>query len=236
VRGALIYPAIVLAGTFGVAGFLTFVTLPSLLPIFVSLKVSLPPTTQFLFDFSHFAIKYGLYIGLGLVALVVVFRLLMAVQAFKFIIHRFLLAIPVFGKLEKFSQLTRFSQILGTLLASGVDVVRALQITASSMGSLVYRKELEEIAKNMSKQGETIGDYLARKPKLFPSITERMIRVGEKTGKLDASLLYKEIDTIVGNMTSIIEPILLLVLGVIVGFVAISVITPIYKLTEGVHR
>jgi type IV pilus assembly protein PilC len=242
VRGALIYPAIVLAGTLGVAGFLTFVTLPQLLPIFISLKVSLPPTTQFLFDFSHFAVKNGLYIVLGLVGLVFGFRALLAVKSFRFFVHRITLSIPVFGKLEQYAQLTRFSQILGTLLASGVDIVRSLQITASSMGSLVYRNELEAIAKNMSKQGESIAEYLARKPKLFPSIVERMIRVGEKTGKLDASLLYisdfydKEIDGIVGNMTAIIEPVLLLVLGVIVGFVAISVITPIYKLTEGIHR
>ena len=242
VRGALIYPTIVLAATFGVAGFLTFVTLPQLLPIFISLKVTLPPTTQFLFDFSHFVTKNGLYIAAAVVLLIIGFRALMLVNGFKFFIHRVIIGIPVFGKLEQFAQLTRFSQILGTLLASGVDIVRSLEITASSMGSLVYRNELREIAKNMTKQGESVAVYLARKPKLFPSIVERMIKVGEKTGKLDSSLLYiadfynKEIDGIVGNMTSIIEPALLLVLGVIVGFVAISVITPIYKLTEGIHR
>jgi type IV pilus assembly protein PilC len=242
VRGALIYPAIVLAATFGVVGYLTFVTLPSLLPIFTSLKVSLPPTTQFLFDFSHYVVKNVIYIVLCIVLLIVGLRALFLVKAFRFIIHRYELKVPIFGSLAKYAQLTRFSQILGTLLASGVDVVRALQITAASMGNVVYRRELEEVAKNMSKQGESIAQYLARKPKLFPSIVERMIRVGEKTGKLDESLLYisgfydKEIDGMVGNITTIIEPVLLVFLGIIVGFVAISVITPIYKLTEGIHK
>lgn len=242
VRGALIYPAIVLFGTFCVVGFLTFVTLPGLLPIFTSLKVTLPPTTQFLFNFSHFVTRYAVFIGVAIVLLIIAFRSLMLVKPVRYFVHHAMLSVPVFGALARNAQITRFSQILGTLLASGVDVVRALQITASSMGNVVYRHELEEIAKNMSKQGESISDYLARKQKLFPSITERMIRVGEKTGKLDESLLYiadfynKEIDNMVGNITTIIEPALLLVLGVVVGFVAISVITPIYKLTEGVHR
>jgi type IV pilus assembly protein PilC len=238
VRGALIYPAIVLAATFGVIG---FVTLPSLLPIFISLKVTLPPTTQFLFDFSHFVVKNAVYIVLSIVVLIVGLRSIVLVKSVRFFFHKIELYVPVFGTLARNAQLTRFSQILGTLLTSGVDIVRALQITSASMGNLVYRRELEGIAKNMSKQGETIAEYLARKPKLFPSITERMIRVGEKTGKLDDSLLYisefynKEIDNMVGNITTVIEPILLVFLGLIVGFVAISVITPIYKLTEGIH-
>ncbi len=242
VRGALIYPAIVLTATFGVIGFLTFVTLPSLLPIFISLKVSLPPTTQFLFDFSHYVVKNAVYIVVTIVLLIVGLRSIVTIKPVRFLFHRFELYVPVFGTLARNAQLTRFSQILGTLLASGVDVVRALQITAASMGNVVYRHELEEVAKNMSKQGESIAEYLARKPKLFPSITERMIRVGEKTGKLDESLLYisefynKEIDGMVGNITTVIEPVLLVFLGLIVGFVAISVITPIYKLTEGIHK
>jgi type IV pilus assembly protein PilC len=242
IRGALIYPAIILIGVIAVVGFLTLVTLPQLMPIFTSLKVTLPPTTQFLFDFSHFMQKNGLYLALGLVALVIGFRSLLLVKKFRFVVHRAMLSIPVFGGLLRYAQLTRFSQILGTLLTSGVDVVRALQITASSMGNLVYREELEAIAKNMTKQGESIAEYLERKPVLFPSITERMIRIGEKTGKLDESLMYvaefygKEIDNTVANMTSIIEPALLLIMGVVVGFVAISVITPIYKITEGIHK
>jgi type IV pilus assembly protein PilC len=229
-------------GTFAVVGFLTFVTLPQLLPIFISLKVTLPPTTQFLFDFSHFVIKYIAFIVVGIVLFIIGFRALFLIKKARFFFHRVELMIPVFGTLARNAQLTRFSQILGTLLASGVDVVRALQITAASMGNMVYRKELDAIARNMTKQGESIAEYLARKPTLFPSITERMIRIGEKTGKLDESLLYvadfynKEIDNTVRNMTSIIEPALLLIMGVIVGIVAISVITPIYKLTEGIHR
>jgi type IV pilus assembly protein PilC len=211
------------------------------LPIFISLKVSLPPTTQFLFDFSHYVVKNAVYIVVIAVLLIVGLRSIVLVKPVRFFFHRFELYVPVFGTLARDAQLTRFSQILGTLLASGVDVVRALQITAASMGNVVYRHELEEVAKNMSKQGESIAEYLARKPKLFPSITERMIRVGEKTGKLDESLLYisefynKEIDNMVGNITTVIEPVLLVFLGLIVGFVAISVITPIYKLTEGIH-
>jgi type IV pilus assembly protein PilC len=242
VRGALIYPAIIMIGTFGVTGFLTFVTLPQLLPIFVSLKVKLPPTTQFLFDASVFMRKNALLILLGLAVVITGTRVLFINTKVKFFLHHLLLNIPIFGPLIKNAQITRLSQVLATLLSAGVDVTRALDITAASVSNLVYRRELKSAAEELRRQGVNIADCLNKNVNIFPPVVIQMIRVGEKTGKLDESFRYiadffnKEIDDTVNNMTSIIEPVLLLVMGIIVGFVAVSVITPIYKLTEGVHR
>lgn len=240
VRGALIYPAIILAGVFGITGFLCFVTLPQLLPIFISLKVSLPPTTQFLFDFSHFVSSNVVYIGLIIAALIISIRLLLLNKKFRYFLHKTELMIPVFGPLLRDAQITRLAQVLATLLDAGVDVVRALNITSQSLSNLVFQRELLAIANEVSRQGVNIADCL--NTKYFPPIVIQMIRVGEKTGKLDDSFRYisdfltKEIDDTVNNMTTIIEPVLLLIMGLVVGFVAVSVITPIYKITEGIHR
>lgn len=240
VRGALIYPAIILVGVIAVAAFLTFYTLPQLLPIFVSLKVKLPPTTQFLFDSSKFMTRNWFYIFGSLAVLIAAFRFLLMNNKFRYMVHRALLSIPLFGPLLINTQVTRICQVMATLLSAGVDVVRGLEITAESASNLVYRAELRRIAGELKRQGVNIADCLNQR--YFPPFAVQMIRVGEKTGKLDESFRYiaefltKEIDDQVSNMTTIIEPVLLLFMGVVVGFVAISVITPIYKITEGIHR
>jgi Type II secretory pathway, component PulF len=229
-----------LFGVFGITGFICFVTLPQLLPIFVSLKVSLPPTTQFLFNFSHFVTANAIYIVAGAVLSVILIRLMFLNRTMKYFFHKISLKIPVFGPLTRNAQITRLTQVLGTLLVAGVDIVRALDITSESLNNLVFCRELKRIGTEVTRQGVNIADCL--NPKYFPPIVMQMIRVGEKTGTLDESFRYiseyltKEIDDAVNNMTTIIEPILLLIMGVIVGFVAISVITPIYKITEGIHR
>jgi type IV pilus assembly protein PilC len=240
VRGALIYPIIILIGVFIVVGYLTFFTLPQLLPMFVSLKVKLPPTTQFLFDFSNFCRSNWHFILGAIVFIIIGFRLLLISKKVRYVFHRVTIMIPLFGPLLRNTQITRLSQVMGTLLAAGVDVVKALEITAESVNNLVYRKELKRVASELKRQGMNIADCL--NSKYFPAFVVQMIRVGEKTGKLDDSFRYiadflnKEIDDMVNNMTTIIEPVLLLVMGFIVGFVAISVITPIYKITEGIHK
>jgi len=240
VRGALIYPIIILVGVFIVVGYLTFFTLPQLLPMFKSLKVTLPPTTQFLFDFSHFCTVNWPYILGVIVLLIIAFRLLLISKKVRYALHRAEITIPLFGPLLRSTQITRMSQVMGTLLAAGVDVVKALEITSESVNNLVFRRELKRVAGELQLQGKNIADCL--NPNYFPAFVVQMIRVGEKTGKLDDSFRYiaefltKEIDDMVNNMTTVIEPVLLLVMGFVVGFVAISVITPIYKITEGIHR
>jgi type II secretory pathway component PulF len=182
------------------------------------------------------------YIIAALIAFVIGIRLLMTNKKVLMVVHRMSLDIPAFGPLVKNSQITRLSQVLSTLLSAGVDVTRALDITAASVSNLVYRRELLATAQELRRQGVNIADCLSKTPNIFPPVVVQMIRIGEKTGKLDESFRYiadffsKEIDGTVSNMTSIIEPVLLMVMGIIVGFVAISVITPIYKLTEGIHR
>jgi len=240
--GALIYPAVLLAGTLGVVAFLSFVTLPQLLPVFTGLRIKLPLITRILIAASSWFTHNILWVLLGVVLAIIIMHFLFRYPRVRYAWHVVLLRIPVLGELLQNAQLTSFSRILGTLLTAGVDVVRSLDIAGRSMTNLVYRRQLQEIAKNMRGQGESIADYLKRHERLFPSVVQRMIQVGEKTGKLDETLFYvgefysKEIDNSVRTLTTLLEPIILLVMGVVVGFVALSIITPIYELTRGLTR
>ncbi len=239
VRSAMLYPAIIFSGAIGIALYLTFFILPQLLPLFSSLSVNLPLSTRILL-----AIVKGLrlYWPIALAVLggtiVVSSVLWKKVVAVRYAFTKISLLIPVIGHLSREIQTTQFSRILGTLLTSGVKVVPALRVTADSVSNLVYRKELQEVAFAVERGG-TIGEELGKYPKLFSRTTVSMISVGERTGGLPKSLIAiaefseHEVEGMTKNLTTLIEPIVLLLVGLMVGFVALSIVSPIYQLTQG---
>lgn len=239
IKGALLYPIIIFFGALGIAGYLAFYILPRLLPMFSSLNVNLPPTTKALLAISAFIVKDWAIVLISTAVIVVSSILLYRVQSFKFMVHRMILRIPVFGPLLRAIQVAFFTRILGILLSSGVQIVQAIAVTAVSASNLVYRKELKQISERVER-GESITDELEKTPKLFPKITTGMIKVGDRTGHLAESLMNaaefseKEVDEATKTLATLIEPITLLVVGGLVGFIALSIITPIYKITEGI--
>jgi type II secretory pathway component PulF len=131
-------------------------------------------------------------------------------------------------------------RILGILLKSDVLIIQAFKITAECSTNLAYRQHLQEIAERVSK-GEKISLHLAAYPKMFPPIVAQMVSVGEQTGKLSDSLLFLadmyevEVDEQTKNLSSLIEPALMIFMGLLVGFIAMSIITPIYGITQNLH-
>jgi type IV pilus assembly protein PilC len=185
---------------------------------------------------------YGIFILIGIIIMIILFRITISLPKIKPVWHTFLLKIPIVGVLISYSQLARFSRNLGTLIKSGVAIVKSLEITAETLTNLRFRNDLLSVAKSLTK-GKNIGDSMQKgKFQEFPPLVWRMISVGEKTGKLDESLLYlsdfydDEVDDISKNLTTILEPILLIVIGLVVGFVALSIISPIYQLTGSIRR
>lgn len=241
VRGALIYPIIVFVGAIGIGVYLSFFMLPKLIPLFASLGSNLPPTTRALLAFTGFVRAYWPFLfGFVIVAIIGII-ILWRVRRVRKIIHHVFILLPVFGAMVKQVQITQLSRILGTLLTAGVKVVPALRITADSMGNLVYQEELHGVA-NAVERGETIADEMKLRKNIFNQTTISMARVGESTGKLSDSLLTlanfteTEVDHDIKNLSGLIEPIVLIVVGLIVGFVAMAVITPIYQLTQAVSQ
>jgi type IV pilus assembly protein PilC len=148
---------------------------------------------------------------------------------------------PVLKRMIIQVNMTNFSRTLGLLLRSGVNISEAISITADTTTNLVYHHELKASAAVLQK-GQFLSSYLEKNKKLFPPIASNMIKVGENTGNLVDNLDYLseyyegEVDDFVKNLSSIIEPALMIVMGLIVGFIALSIITPIYSLTQGLQQ
>lgn len=236
---AMIYPLIVVVGTIGTVAYLVFVLLPQITPMFLSLNVELPMSTLFVMASSKFIVNYWSWLLIGSIVIVTIFTILMRVKKIKYVVYSALLYIPIVNTLIKKTQVARFSQMLGVLLASGISVVESFKISAESLEHPVYQRSLNKIASSIQ-NGENIGLYLQQHSELFSPLMTQMIAVGEETARLDKSFLSvskfteQEIDETIKILTTLLEPALMIVIGGLVGFVAISVITPIYQLTSGI--
>lgn len=241
VIGALIYPAVIVFATFGITGLLVVFIFPKILPIFETLNVELPATTKFMIFLSHLVTNYG-GITLGVVLLLITgFWLLLKVKKVKYFLSYALLYVPVFGNVFRDVNLSNMSRTLGLTLKSGIKVVEAISITAESLSHIVYQDALRKLGEEV-KKGEEISPFLSKTPKLFPLVLSQMIAVGESSGNLSETLLYlsdfyeSEVNDVTKNLSNVLEPVLMILMGIIVGFVAISIITPIYEVTQTIGR
>jgi len=238
IRGAMIYPALILISTLGLMIVLAIFVLPNLIPVFRSFYIDLPLTTRILVKMIEGGKDYGIFALLSGISIVALFVFISRFKRTKIITSKLVLKTPLLSKISRFINLARFSRTLHALIKGGVPIVEALDISADTLNNYVYKKELRNLSLSVQK-GEKMGNYLAGKSKMFPSVFCRMISVGEKTGKLDESLLYlaefyeKEVDDLTKNISTIIEPLLLIIIGLLVAFIAISIIMPIYELTHG---
>lgn len=238
VKAALLYPALILSSTFVLVGILSIYILPKLIPLFESFEIDLPLPTRILIWMIKLFQNYGSGILIQIVILILIFIFLSRFPAIKKINHRIILKLPVIGKLNRNVNLAYFSRTLGTLIGSGISIIEALNITANTLSNVIYREQLKKLIAKIQ-HGEEISSCLKTKPKLFPSVFCRMINIGEKTGKLDESLLYlakfyeKEVSDTARNLSTILEPLLLVIIGLVIGFIAVSIIMPIYEITHG---
>jgi type IV pilus assembly protein PilC len=242
IKTAMLYPGLVLAATTIMGGFMSFYILPKLVDFFEAFDTDLPITTQILLWFATIMKNYGVVIVISIVILAIGFSSLLKLKSVKPVWHRFILRIPLIGPFIVNGQLARFSRNLSILLKSGVPISRSLEVTAYSLSNITYQKDLLVINQSLSK-GKNISDALSNpRFKHFPGIVQKMINVGEKTGQLEDTLLYladfyeDEIDAQSKRLSTILEPLLLLGIGLVVGFIALAIISPIYELTGSIRR
>jgi len=241
IKGAMAYPAVIFMATIGITSIMIFIIFPKILPVLTSINVELPLITRAFIYISEFLIKYGYLVGLGVVGLFVGLWLLLRIPRVRFSWHRLLTAMPAVGNMVRAVNIISFARTVGLLLKSGIKIVEALEITANTLGNLVYRKEIMRVAEGV-RRGDPMSKYFVENPKLFPPIFSQMVLVGENTGKLDESILFlaeyyeSELDESTKSLSNILEPVMLLVMGMIVAFVALAIITPIYKITETLGR
>lgn len=239
---AMIYPVIIFFATMGVVGILVFFVLPRLLPVFQSLHVDLPGPTLVLIAITTFLFDYGAWLLGGLVIIFVAwYFFLMRLPVVRRVTHRLILLLPIVGGISRMSNIADFTRTLGLLLKSGSKIVEALIITSASVPNVIYQRAIAEAVETV-KRGESLDKYLARHENLFLPTATRMIEVGNVTGTLESNLFYlaefyeNEIDEETRNLTSVLEPLMLLVMGLLVGFVAIAIITPIYQITQNLNH
>ncbi len=243
IKGAMIYPVVVILILIG-AGFavMTFV-MPKIKEMFDNLGGELPAMTKALIGASNFLTGSTLGLSNALVILLVFAGLIVAFLAWKktefgrYAWAQILLRIPVFGKLSQRVALARFCRGLSTLVSSGVSILKALRITATSVGNAVYEKRINEIADDV-KQGITMAENMKDNELLFPSMVVGMIGVAEQTAQIDAitakiaDYYEDQVDDMVKNLSSLMEPIIIVVLGLAVGFLVIAVMMPILQSSD----
>ncbi len=237
VKGALIYPIIILIATIIIAVTMVVFVFPKILPLFQNAKIQLPLTTRILIATSNALTNYGFWILIGTIILIIGIKLLFKVPPVRYAYNKVLFYLPIFGTSIINYNMATFTRTFGLLLKSGVKITEALDITALTLTNPVYRKELLGSAETI-RQGEFLSKYLSSNARAFPTLLVNMIEVGENTGNLTENLSYladyyeNEVDDFVKNLSSILEPVLLLFMGGIVGFIALSFITPIYQVTR----
>lgn len=241
IKGAMLYPIVVLIAAFVLGMGMSFLILPKIIPLFEGLKTELPFTTRALISFSHFVANNTVSLAIGIVVGVIVLLAILKAKFSRPVTNWLLLKLPIVKGIVVNTNLARFSRTLGTLLKSGLNIDEALQITSQTVSNYYYQKSLREISERVSK-GSRLAASMEDYKKLFPKMVSRMILVGEQSGNLEGTLIYLaefyeiEVDNSTKNLSTAIEPILLLLIGLVVGFLALSIITPIYNITGNIHR
>ena len=234
IQAALVYPAVVVVIAMGVVGFLLVFVIPKFMELFKELGTELPLPTLMLLRLTEF-IQHQWYIVIGLViGVVVFFNTLMKFPGPRYHIDSLKLRVPVMGLLIQKLSIARFSRTLCTLIASGVPILQALVITKDTAGNEVVAKSLQKVHDSI-REGESIAGPLG-KTRIFPLMVVNMINVGEETGSLDqmlnkiADTYEDEVVTTVGALTSLLEPLLIVFMGLMVGAIVICMFLPLVKL------
>ena len=240
VRSAMMYPAVVFVVAVIVAGVMMWYILPQFGKIFVQMGIKeLPASTQIMLDTASVTKQYWYLVLLAIGGAIsgVVFYGRTPTGAMH--LDQLKLKLPVFGDIILKVAISRFTRTFGTLISSGVPVLRALEITTDTAGNLAVAQVIARSRASV-KEGEKISDPMQSSP-LFPMMVTQMIAIGEETGRLDQMLAKisdfydTEVDATLKGLAALIEPIMIVGLGVMVGFIAISVITPIYTVVQNVH-
>ncbi len=237
IRGAMIYPAVVFSAVIGIAIEMVVFILPKILVMFEDFKSDLPFATKALIAIVKFTQSYGLEMLAGIIILVIICVWLYKKRNIKKAVHRVMLHLPIFGSIIQKINLARFTLTLSALLESTIPIVEATKITASVQSNLIYHDSLIEVSEKL-KTGENLSKILTNYHNIFPPMVTEMIMVGEEAGEMEkmlkelAEYYSNEVDNIMRNFATIIEPVVIILLGLMVAGIAVAVIMPMYTLAE----
>jgi type IV pilus assembly protein PilC len=239
VIGAMIYPTVVITIAVAIVSMIMIFVIPKFEQIFKDFGVKLPPVTQLLLDISRWFANWGwAYVLATPIVLSLVWKLIRTSDGGKYATDAVKLKIPILGSILGKSAIGRFTRTLGTLISAGVPILDAINITKETCGNEVYGRALSKVH-DAIREGESMADPL-RATKTCDAIVINMIDVGEETGDLDKMLIKiadnydNDVDVLVGSLISILEPVMVVILGVIVGFIVVALFAPMVTLISAV--
>ncbi|MCH7701117.1 MAG: type II secretion system F family protein [Planctomycetes bacterium] len=242
VIGAMVYPVVVISFAVIIVSGIMYFVIPKFEDIFVDFDVELPKMTQMLIDVSNWFIKGRppgwAVVGLSPLLIFLFFKIVRQSKGGRYVVDVISLKIPVFGSILEKTAVARFTRTLGTLINAGVPILEAINITRDTSGNEVYARALQKVHDEI-REGDSMANPL-RATKVCDGIVVNMIDVGEETGDLDKMLIKvadnydEEVDTAVNSLVSLLEPIMVVVLGAIVGFIVVSLFLPLVSLIESV--
>src|SRR5688572_17796462 len=239
IKGAMIYPAVIFTVAGGAIAILLAFVIPTFQNMFEAAGIPLPLPTRIVIGMSQFLQSYWWAVGAGIILGVFAFRAYYKTSSGQLVIDRLLLSFPILGDLQRKAAVSRFTRTLGTLVSSGVTILEGLEITAKTAGNRVIQDAIMQSRSSIA-GGDTIAQPL-QKSKVFPPMVISMIAVGEQTGGLDemlskiADFYDEEVDAAVSNLLSLLEPIMIVFLGVIVGGMVVAMYLPIFDMINAVQ-
>jgi type II secretion system protein F len=237
IKGALAYPAVMVLAGSGAIVILMTVVMPKIMKIYSDLNQQLPSTTLALIGLSNMLRNYWYIFVVGIASAIFIFWRTLNTKEGKRAFDLFLVKIPLLGDMIVKKEVANFARTLGSLLHNGVSILSALDIVHGVLTNQVVADEVATIPENVT-QGEGVAAPL-RKSKVFPPVVVNMMAIGEETGRLDDVLLKiaksydTEVERSVKTMTSLLEPLVILFMGVVVGFIVISMLLPIFSIDPG---
>lgn len=238
IKGAMIYPAFVLVALIGVIILILVFIIPQLSSLFKEVDMELPLVTRVLLTLSDFTQRYILLIVSVIVAFFIGLKIAARRAEVRSFLERLRFPLPVFGKLYRQVLMVRFTHTLATLLAAGLPMIEALETTSDVMNSPLYHTALKKVTTDI-KNGASLSNTLLA-DKRFPAMIGHMVAIGESSGNIDVvletvgSFFDKDVENMVRNLSALLEPFLMILMGLGVGLVVASVITPMYNLVNAV--
>ncbi len=239
IQGALIYPAVVMTAMLGIGAEMVFFVLPKILIMFNDFNAELPLPTQILIAIVNFTQSYGVFMLIGIALLTSLLIWLERKPPIKRQVHFMMLKIPVFGAVIKKINTARFTMTLSSLLQSSIPIIDAVKITAQVQGNVRYRENIMAVSEVL-KKGVPLSEALSVYPTYFTPMVVQMIMVGEQSGQMEhmlgelADYYGEEVDATMKNFSTIIEPVMIIIMGLAVAGMAVAVIMPMYSLSQAV--
>lgn len=237
-RGAMIYPIFVMVALVVVMVLILIIIIPQLKVIFDDSGVALPPLTRAVIALSNFFKQYIVYIVIALSVITFLLRFYGRTNTGRHLFDRLILKVPIFGNLIKKTAMARFARTFSSLTKSGLPLLEIFRTSKQVVNNVIYQDEIDKMIKKVE-VGEAVSKVI-KDCKLFPSMVGNLVAVGEKSGSLDtvfdtvANFFEKEVDSITSNLSTLLEPVLMVVMGLGIGLIIVSVLQPIYGLVNAI--